>query len=63
MDNYIKKLKLAHEQRPVALGDLIHQHVRADVEQVVREALAAVLGGGLYERSEARRGNPTAARH
>ncbi len=57
MDNRIKKLKLAHEQQPMALGDLIHQHVRAAVEQAVDEELAAVLGVGLYERSEARRGH------
>ena len=56
MENRIRKLKLAHEQGPMALGDLIHQHVRAAVEQAVHEELAAVLGGGLYERSEARRG-------
>src|SRR5260370_4451486 len=41
----------------MALGDLIHQHVRAAVEQAVAEELAAVLGVGLYERSEARRGH------
>src|SRR5437879_2179462 len=40
----------------MALGDLIHQHVHAAVEQAVHEELAAVLGVGLYERSEARRG-------
>src|SRR5260370_18057950 len=53
----MKKLKLAHEQQPMALGDLIHQHVRAAVEQAVHEELAMVLGVGLYERSEARRGH------
>src|SRR5258708_6379092 len=41
----------------MALGDLIHQHVRAAVEQAVDEEVAAVLGVGLYERSEARRGH------
>ncbi len=56
MENRIKKLKLAHEQQPMALGDLIHQHVRAAVEQAVHEELAMVLGVGLYERSEARAG-------
>jgi putative transposase len=35
---------------------LIHQHVRAVVEQAVQEELAAVLGVELYERSEVRRG-------
>src|SRR6266404_9968808 len=52
VENRIRKLKLAHEQGPMALGDLIHQHVRAAVEQAVHEELAAVLGVGLYERSE-----------
>jgi len=50
----IKKLKLAHEET-FSLGVLIHQHVRAAVEQAVQEELAAVLGVE-YERSEARRG-------
>ncbi|HZD86042.1 MAG TPA: hypothetical protein VE052_09025, partial [Gemmatimonadaceae bacterium] len=36
-------------------GVLIHQHVRAAVEQAVHEELAEVLGVELYERSEARR--------
>src|SRR5712691_3312211 len=51
----IKKLKLMHEEK-FSLGVLIHQHVRAAVEQAVQEELAAVLGVELYERSEARRG-------
>jgi hypothetical protein len=33
-------------------GVLIHQHVRAAVEQALQEELAAVLGVELYERSE-----------
>ena len=57
MDNAIRKFKLAQDQRPIALGDLIHQHVRAAVEQAVQEELAVVLGVGLYERSEARCGH------
>ena len=55
MGKIIKKLKLAHEET-FSLGVLIHQHVRAAVEQAVQEELAAVLGVELYERSEARRG-------
>jgi len=51
----IKKLKLVHEEK-FSLGVLIHQHVRAAVEQAVHEELAEVLGVELYERSEARRG-------
>ena len=57
MDNAIRKFKLAQDQRPIALGDLIHQHVPAAVEQAVQEELAVVLGVGLYERSEARCGH------
>ena len=56
MKKNIKKLRVAHEQKPMALGDLIHQHVRAAVEQAVHEELAVVLGVGLYERSAARHG-------
>jgi transposase-like protein len=51
----IKKLKLVHEEK-FSLGVLIHQQVRAAVEQAVQEELAEVLGVELYERSEARRG-------
>ncbi len=54
MGKAIKKLKPMHEE--ISLGVLIHQHVRAAVEQAVQEELAAVLGVELYERSEARRG-------
>ena len=50
-----KKLKLVHEEK-FSLGVLIHQQVRAAVEQAVHEELAEVLGVELYERSEARRG-------
>ena len=56
MKKNIKKLRVAHEQKAMALGDPIHQHVRAGVEQAVHEELAVVLGVGLYERSEARHG-------
>ena len=55
MGKAIKKLKLVHEEK-FSLGVLIHQHVRAAVEQAVQEELAEVLGVELYERSEARRG-------
>ena len=43
-------------KRSSSLGVLIHQQVRAAVEQAVHEELAEVLGVELYERSEARRG-------
>jgi len=51
----IKKLKLVREEK-FSLGVLIHQHVRAAVEEAVHEELAEALGVELYERSEARRG-------
>ena len=44
-----------HEEK-FSLGVLIHQQVRAAVEQAVHEELAEVLGVELYERSETRRG-------
>jgi transposase-like protein len=47
--------KLVDEEQ-LSLGVLIHQHVRAAVEQAVREELAVVLGVELYERSDARGG-------
>ena len=49
-----KEQKRSHEE--FSLGVLIHQQVRAAVEQAVQEELAAVLGVELYERSEVRRG-------
>lgn len=55
MGKAIKKLKPVHEEK-FCLAVLIHQHVRAAVEQAVHEELAEVLGVELYERSEARRG-------
>ena len=54
MGKATKNLKLVHEE--FSLGVLIHQHVRAAVEQAVHEELAEVLGVELYERSETRRG-------
>jgi putative transposase len=56
VDKGTKKLRSAQPENEVSLGVLIHQHVRAAVEQAVQEELAAVLGVELYERSEARRG-------
>jgi transposase-like protein len=47
--------KLVDEEQ-LSLGVLIHQHVRAAVEQAVQEELAVVLGVELYERSDARGG-------
>ena len=46
----------AHELEPVALSELIHQHVRAAIEVALHEELRAALGTSPYERSEGRRG-------
>ena len=43
MGKAIKKLKLVHEEK-FSLGVLIHQQIRAAVEQAVQEDLAVVLG-------------------
>jgi putative transposase len=51
-----KNIKNVEHEEKFSLGVLIHQHVRAAVEQAVQEELAAVLGVELYERSEVRRG-------
>jgi transposase-like protein len=45
-----------HELQPVALSELIHQHVRVAIETAVHEELRAALGTSPYERSEVRRG-------
>jgi transposase-like protein len=48
----------------IALGELIHQHVRLAIETAVHEELRAALGTSPYERSDVRRGyrNGTKAR-
>ena len=56
MGKRIKKLASLREEPPVPLGMLIHQSVRATVEQVVREELALVLGALRYQRSDERTG-------
>ena len=56
MGKRIKKLASLREEPPVPLGMLIHQSVRATVEQVVREELALVLGALRYQRSDERSG-------
>ena len=56
MGNGIKKSKAAPEFERVALGDLIHAHVRLAIETAVHEELCAALGATGYERTDARRG-------
>jgi transposase-like protein len=64
MAELIKNAGAVHEQRPVALGALIHQYVREAIEIAVHEELAAALGAARYERNDARLGyrNGTKAR-
>src|SRR6266849_10588231 len=56
MDQGSRKKRGAHEEKPVSLGELIHERVRGAIETAVEEELAAALGAGVYERTEARRG-------
>lgn len=45
-----------HEERGVALGELIHTYVREAIETAVHEELTAALGADRYERQGGRRG-------
>ncbi len=56
MAERIKKAGAAHEGRPVALGELIHDAAREAIEIAVHEELAAALGAARYERHGARVG-------
>ncbi len=56
MAKRIKKSERLPEDRPTALGELIHAQVRVAIETAVHEELAIALGAGRYERHEARRG-------
>src|SRR5262249_31201805 len=56
MAELINNAGAVHEQRPVALGELIHDYVRAAIETAVHEELAAALGAARYERNGARLG-------
>ena len=55
MAKRIRKLERLHEERPAALGELIHAHVRIAIETAVHEELAVALGAGRYERQRERR--------
>ena len=52
----IKKSEPVPEERPIALGELIHAQVRIAIETAVHEELAVALGAGRYERQRERRG-------
>src|SRR5437867_11935927 len=56
MAKRIKKSERLPEDRPAALGELIHAQVRVAIETAVHEELAIALGAGRYERHAARRG-------
>src|SRR2546426_308895 len=56
MAKRIKKSERLPEDRPAALGELIHAQVRVAIETAVHEELAIALGAGRYERHDARRG-------
>src|SRR5437870_2699438 len=56
MAKRIKKSERLPEDRPAALGELIHAQVRVAIETAVHEELAIALGAGRYERHRARRG-------
>src|SRR2546425_11117349 len=56
MAKRIKKSERLPEDRPAALGELIHAQVRVAIETAVYEELALALGAGRYERHDGRRG-------
>lgn len=56
MAKRIRKSEPVPEDRPIALGELIHAQVRAAIETAVHEELALALGAGRYERHGDRRG-------
>src|SRR5882724_10436936 len=56
MDQRSRKKPGAHEEKPISLGELIHERVRGAIETAVEEELAAALGAAVYERTDARRG-------
>ena len=56
MAKRIRKSEAVREERPAALGELIHVQVRVAIEAAVHEELARALGAERYERHDARRG-------
>jgi putative transposase len=63
MDKGSRKLKLVQEAEPVRLCDLIHDTVRASIEQIVQEELEVALGAAPYERVDVRHGYRNGSRH
>src|SRR5882762_4085113 len=56
MGQGIRQPGASPESERIALGELIHQHVRLAIETAVHEELRAALGARSYERSDVRRG-------
>jgi putative transposase len=56
MGERTRKLERLRDEKPVALGVLIHDCVREAVEQLVQEELAFALGALKYQRSDERSG-------
>lgn len=56
MGERTRKLQPLRDEKPVALGQLIHDRVREAVEQFVEEELAVALGALRYQRSDERSG-------
>ena len=62
MGKRTRKLERLRDDRPVALGVLIHASVRETVEQLVQEELALAVGALRYQRVDERRGYRNGAR-
>src|SRR5207302_5099731 len=60
VDKAFKKLKLVHEK--ISLGVLIHQHVRAAVEQAVQEEMAWCWASSCTSAARRAAGSATARR-
>jgi len=56
MDQGSRKKPGAHEEKPVSLGEWMHERARGAIEMAVEEELAAALGAAVCERTDARRG-------
>jgi len=61
MAKRIKKSERLPEDRPVALGELIHAQVRVAIETAVHEELAIALGAGATSAATRGAGTATAS--
>jgi len=62
METATKKRETSHLVTVPRLGELIHDAVRAAIEEAVDEELTATLGADWYERAAARRGHRNGTR-